>query len=548
MTRTLFFAALVWSLGCGDDSSTDAGTDASLDAGTDGGTDASADATDAAVDLANVRLITFNDFHGRLEEDSDGLGGMAYLAAHVAELETEQPNSLLVSAGDMVGGSAFLSGALRDEPTIAAFNLIGLDIAGDGNHEHDRPIAELVRLIEGGCDEGDCANGESWDGAEFAFLSANLVDDTGDPMFDGYAIREVDGARIGFIGLTYTSTPMSILPAYREGIAFLPEAETINGIVDELRADGVETIVAVVHQGYRPLGEPCVLPRGPLMPIVDALDDAVDVVVSGHTHHSYICGMDGRVVTSASEYGNQLVVIDLEIDRVTGDVVGSSARFHDVTRDLEPDGAVGALIDEYRELLADPIVGEITESILRERDPAGNSALTALIADAYLAANPDADVAFQNAGGTRSDWLYARAGDETEDGQLRLSELYEAIPFSNELLTMELTGDELTALIEASLADGIVNRNLMPSAGFEIEYDLESDPRVRSLRLRGEALVGDSTYRVTFNSFSVSIYEGVLPSLDEATYLGTDLTYLRSYVEASSPLGPRTDARYIRAE
>lgn len=149
-----------------------------------------------------LQLLAINDFHGNLEPptgsggqvntggvtgrlDSSGrpvpnsvaAGGVSFLGDQLTELREGQKNSLTVAAGDMVGASPLISALFRDEPTIEALNLLGLDLAAVGNHEFDEGVDELLRLQEGGCHPVDgCATGQDFAGADFPYLAANVVD------------------------------------------------------------------------------------------------------------------------------------------------------------------------------------------------------------------------------------------------------------------------------------------------------------------------------------------------------------------------------------
>ena len=107
----------------------------------------------------NVQLLGLNDFHGALEPPTGSggrvgttdAGGVEFFATHVRAMERGVKNSLVVSAGDLIGGTPFTSALFHDEPTIEAMNKIGLDINGVGNHEFDEGEQELLRMQRGGC-------------------------------------------------------------------------------------------------------------------------------------------------------------------------------------------------------------------------------------------------------------------------------------------------------------------------------------------------------------------------------------------------------------
>src|SRR5215207_8569490 len=138
-----------------------------------------------------LQILALNDFHGALrppdETTSSGrigaalpagvaAGGVEYLAIHVRQLRATNPNTLFVSAGDLIGATPLISAAFHDEPTIEAFNLMQLDYNGVGNHEFDEGVDELLRMQYGGCHPVDgCFGGDGFAGAEFGFLAANVT-------------------------------------------------------------------------------------------------------------------------------------------------------------------------------------------------------------------------------------------------------------------------------------------------------------------------------------------------------------------------------------
>ena len=159
-----------------------------------------------------LRIVAINDFHSHIATSSDSFGGVGradYLAANIAAARAGAQNSAFVSAGDLIGASPLISALFHDEPTIEAMNLIGLDFNGVGNHEFDEGPAELLRMQQGGSHpvDGDL-DGDSFDGADFQFLAANVIDDnTGNTVFPPYAIRDYQGIRVAFIGMTLEATP-----------------------------------------------------------------------------------------------------------------------------------------------------------------------------------------------------------------------------------------------------------------------------------------------------------------------------------------------------
>ncbi len=281
-----------------------------------------------------VQILALNDFHGNLAPPSGSsgrvgpttlAGGAEYLATHVKTLEATNRNTIVVSAGDLIGASPLLSGLFHDEPTIEAMNSIGLDLNAVGNHEFDEGATELLRMQNGGCHPVDgCLDGDGFGGADFEFLAANVVSETtGKTLFPPYSIQNFTGAKVAFIGMTLEGTPNIVSPSGVAGLDFLDEADTVNALVPELTRRGVEAIVVMIHEGGLPTSldiNACAGVSGPIVDIVNRLDDEVDLVISGHTHQPYVCNIDGKPVTSAYSFGRVLTDIDMKVDRAKKDV------------------------------------------------------------------------------------------------------------------------------------------------------------------------------------------------------------------------------------
>lgn len=533
-----------------------------------------------------VQLLAVNDFHGALEEpggsggriqtgvDHAGApvtvnaGGAEFLATQLADLAAAQKknNTITVAAGDLIGASPLLSAAFHDEPTIESLGLAGLDYASVGNHEFDEGADELLRMQHGGCHPGDgCADGTPYEGADFQYLSANaFVTETGEPLLDPYAIHKVQGVEIGFIGMTLEGTKQIVSQQGVAGLSFADEADTANRYVAELQAQGVEAIVVLLHEGGHQ--EPgaydingCTGFGGPIVDITERMSDAVDVVVTGHTHQAYNCEIDGKLVTSAASNGRLVTDIDLLIDRRTGDVISKTADNTIVTRDLAKDPAQTALIERYRTALgpvANQIVGITSEAITAAPTTLfdavlGESALGNLIADAQLAATDDeagAVAAFMNPGGVRAD---LDAGDVTYE------EAFTVQPFANNLVTLDLTGAQIQCLLEQQFQ---VGRVLSPSSTVSYTVDPDgttaapatsttpaADPctgtRVidETVTIGGAPLAENAVYRITVNSFlagggdGFSVLTGGTNTVTGAIDLDALTAYLTEHAPTSAP-------------
>lgn len=549
-------------------------------------------------ELVPVRVIAFNDFHGHLEPgdhriavseaaDPSGarlarVGGAAHLATLIARLRAEQPRHVVVSSGDLVGASPLVSGLFHDEPTIEVMNAIGIDFNAVGNHEFDHGVDELRRLAQGGCRTAASANRTScgrgsYAGARFPFLAANVVDrSTDQPIFAPTFVKSLDGVRIGFIGVVTRSTPGIVVPSGVAGVRFLPEARVLNQHARALQAQGVQAIVAVVHEGGDADGgfNACAGPRGAIFEIERELDPAIDIVLSAHTHRGYNCAINGRTVIQGASFGRLVSVVDIAIDRATGDVVPSHTRARNVPvvngldhdgdsrtvadiPPLPPDASVATIVEAYRHAaapLATRPVGRISAPFERRPGAGGDHVLGRLIADAQLAATRSngAEVAFTNPGGVRTGLTASGA-----DGTVTYADAYATQPFGNSLVTMTLTGAQLKTLLEEqwSAARPDRARILQPSAGFGYRWDSRRPhgSRVEGMRLNGRAVSPNDEVRVTVNSFLAAGGDGfgVLSEGRDRVGGPLDLEAFTQYLRAESaerPLAPRSAPRIRRTD
>ncbi len=511
-----------------------------------------------------VKVLAINDFHGNLLPPQGGIrirdpqdagktvnvpaGGAAHLATAVKAARAKNPDHVFVAAGDLVGATPLLSALFRDEPTIEAMNLIGLEASAVGNHEFDKGAAELLRLQRGGCASDGCKGPAPFAGARFDYLAAStVVTQTGKTLLPAYRVKRFQGIPVAFIGLTLKDTPKIVVPTGVAGLEFRDEAQTVNALVPELRAQGIEAIVVLIHEGGFPTGDynECPGISGPIVDIVKKLDKAVDLVISGHTHRAYNCRIDGRLVTSGDKYGTVLTEIDLVLDPKTGDV--SEARADNVivrTDRYAKDEALAGMIAVYEKLaqpLAKRVVGRIDAPLSRDESAAGEMPLGRVIADAQLAATQapadgGAQLALMNPGGVRA----ALTGDA--GGQVRYEDLFAVQPFYNNLVTLTLTGAQLLAVLEQQWIDQPKPRILQVSRGLGYAWDANRPVGERvvpgSLTLDGQPIDPARRYRVTVNSFLAAGGDG-FGAFKQGTEVRTgamDIDAFEAYFQTGAPV------------
>ena len=522
-------------------------------------------------DSLHLQLLSFNDFHGRLEAEVDDDGaidtaGVEYLSSNLAvrRLGYAEEQSLTVAAGDLIGGSTFLSGLFHDEPTVEALEGLGLDLSSVGNHEFDEGTDELLRMQNGGCHPTDgCYFPEDpYDGADFPWLAANVIKKSdGEPLLPGTAVREVEGHKVGFIGMTLEETPTLVSPSGVSSVEFKDEVETANANAAALQAQGVESIVVLLHEGgYQSAGiNGCEGMSGPVLDIHEGLDPAIDMVISGHTHEAYVCQLEDpagepRMLTSAASYGELITDTDLVISRTTGDVVRDEVSSVNlvVSHDVAPDPAMTEVLDKWVPLadqLAQQVVGETTEPITGDAngDRGIETPMANLVADSILWGTDGDDeggaqISFMNVGGVRA---------SLDEGDVTYEEAYSVMPFGNLLVTITMTGEQIKMALEQQYIPEGRSRQYLAlgvSEGFSYTWD-DTQPqgsKVSGMELNGVPLTMDGEYRVSTLNFLADGGDQF-----SAFTLGTDLTggpedlaNLVAYLQAESPVsapGDRVD-------
>lgn len=509
-----------------------------------------------------VQLLAINDFHGNLEPPtgSDGrvnqmpAGGAEYLATHLRSAARDNPNTILVAAGDLMGASPLISGSFEDKPTIEALNAMSLAVTSIGNHEMDHGPAVLLRRIGS---------------AHYQYLAANVVrsGDSSGAFLPATAVRTVGGVKIGFIGETLEGTNRLISPQSAQGLQFLEESKVANDAAARLERDGVHAIVLLIHQGgqQHPASGPadpngCVNFAGDITGIVNKLSPQIKVVISGHTHQFYNCEIAGHTVTSAGSYGRLFTRVNLSIDARTGTILNVSAKNEVVTRDVAKDPAQTAILARYRPeaaRVANRTVGSITNEIDKTWNAAGESPLGDVIADAQLASvsAPDkggAVIAFMNSGGMRS----SITGAPSANGRRTISfgELYTAEPFHNQVTVITVTGDAIRRLLEQQFPAQGDPRILQVSEGFTYQYRLHAaagDHVVRgSIKIHGHPIAAEEKLRVEANDYLIGGGDGfaVFGEGKDSVAGPIDVDALADYFRAHSPVPPGPQNRIVRVD
>lgn len=470
-----------------------------------------------------ITLLHVNDFHGRLAPFRDktidlqtDVGGAANLAGRIHEERRKNPHgTLLLSAGDMFQGTP-VSNLFHGQPVLEIMNHLGFDAMVLGNHEFDWGVDALGRIISE---------------ANFPVLSTNVFLKTGQefPGVRPYVVVHRAGIRVGVLGVTTPDTPYAVKPSHVAGLEFRDPVASLKPWVEELRSRKVQLIVVLSHLGLEADRE------------LARQIPGLHVIVGGHSHtvlHEPILERDTLIV-QAGYYGIYLGVLHLEVDPETGNIVrppiGDVLSLVSSSQSAAPDVRVQEITDTYRERIQaklDGILGETRVDLMRNSQRESN--LGNLICDAIREAT-GAPLAFHNSGGIRSDILA---------GPIKLEQLYTVLPFDNQIVTMDLTGDQILQILEES---GNLERGILQVSGLEVVLDLSrpQGSRVSNVRVGSEKLDPLRTYRVATNDFLAAggdhfetFRKGTQHRMEEDLRVA-----VQAYIERHSPLAPAVEGR-----
>src|SRR5262245_44306520 len=425
-------------------------------------------------DLLHVTLLQINDHYVLEPVDGGRRGGMARLATLVRDLKRENPNTIFALAGDTLSPSVE-SALMRGAQMVAALNAAGLDFATFGNHEFDfGPEVLLERMKE----------------SKFSWLSANVIDRRSGQAFGGAStdvLLTLGGARVGLFGLTTTQTAQTSRPG--PDVAFGQPVTVAKDVAARLRAQGANIVVAVTH-----------VTMAEDKAIAAAAD--VDVVLGGHEHEPLVAEEGKTLITKAGSDARYLVQVDVWLTR-DGRLVERSWRFREVSRRIEPDAAVDALVRDYARRLdreLDRVVCKSTvplearSSKLRTEE----TNLGDFVTDA-LRERLGTDVAVINGGAIRTNRT-------VPPGTLTRRDVLNLLPFTDMVVKLELRGAELRAALEHGLAQtDRVGGGFLQLSGARVVWDPRLAPgrRIVDVSVAGKPLADDHAYTVAVPGYLV---------------------------------------------
>lgn len=553
-------------------------------------------------DPVRMKVLAVNDFHGHLfpgqELNGRPAGSAPVLASYLKSAmdSSDADYTIIVLTGDTIGASPAESALLQDEATIEFFNSLANDecnptesgectgcnlISVPGNHEFNEGTDELMRIIYGGNADTTIPHiTDPYPGAMGDHICANVVwKENNTPILPPYTIREINGAKVAFIGAVTLETTILELPQNIGNVKFINESEAVNRYVPELQEKGIHAIVVLLHEGGEqeayegPTRKGCNV-SGPVTSIVAGFDPEVDIVLAAHKHgftNAYLPNSGGKevLIVQAYAYGTAYADVDLQIDPDNNEIIEKSAAIVPAYADGYPGTAPDPVAEE---LLAEAeaavskfrseVIATSATDITRTPNSAGESTLGNLVADSQRAAT-GTDIALVTAGPfagsiradlssgsiTRSDLEAVLPPDAS------IAEQYGGWYSRPHVASREVTGEQIKAILERQWEEPLPEETLFIS-GLTYTWDSTkpAGSRVTEILVNGIPLDGNKTYTAAMNyymAYGNAMGGGVLaPPWDRSVTVNVgpaDTDTLIEYIRGlPQPLDVTTDGRICR--
>ena len=514
--------------------------------------DAAAEEADSGEE-ARIVIYHTNDVHGSLEGEDEGSIGLAV----VAGLKSEDPDAILVDAGDATQGMPVAS-LTKGNDVIRLMNLAGYDLMSAGNHEFDFGTEAFL------------ANAEL---AEFPILAANIYDADGGLLMEGvqdgnegcHTVVERDGITVGFFGLTTAQTATATNPAGIEGLTFADEAETAKQEISHLKEEGAEVVIAVAHLGDETAGAPYTS-AGLAEAMTGEYAGELDVIIDGHSHTVENDIVNDVLIVQTGSNLNAVGKLTVSVESDGSVHAQEELLDAEALSEAEPDSEVSAGLAEIQdfqnEMLSEKIgrtdttlwagsIGDLAPTRFVETNYGD------LAADAYAQAGRAMletvgteeekklpVIAAENGGGIR---------EAIRNGDITLGGLTTTFPFSNTLYMKLVTPSVLYEVMELSgsclegqdketgmLLQTEVFGGFLQISGFKVVFDpaAETGNKVVSITLDGqdEPLERTDTTTQIMMVSNNYIMEGgndytMLADIPKYAEAGGELETIRSYIE-----------------
>ena len=440
--------------------------------------------------IKSVQVLQLSDLHGAIEASATNIGA-AVLASAFANDRKNAAATVTLSSGDNIGAAPPISTEFEEMPTIESMNLMKFDASTFGNHEHDRNLAHVQKVIGA---------------SDFQWVSSNYGDSSlavlksGTKAAKSFIIIERGDVKIGIVGSNTETTIEQVFPGnldytdsagVKRTIEIQAGVEGINAAIKAAKKAGADLVVAVIHQGWsESVGGVSV---GVLNEMATEIKGAA-AIYGGHSHQTFTTVVPveksttgtlvGQTLNAGVEYTRSQICVNTSSNRVLGSSIETIKRAAVAT--VVADAPTAALVKKYKDQMTgklDTKIGTVAGTFPRGGTPAversGENPMGIYIAD-LLRAKYKTDFALTNGGGIRDtfpaktytpvDTKLVRTGTGPLD--VTLGDALTVYPFGNQVATTVVTGENLWKALENGVGGNYPGDGRFPQiSGFKFTFD-----------------------------------------------------------------------------
>lgn len=514
----------------------------------------------------HLQILSVSDWHAQLEPVS-GVGGAAALSAYFAGDRVANPNTLTLTAGDAYGASPPVSSFNDERPAVLAMRMMGFDADTFGNHNFDRGVAHLQRMVDLANAPADAAPGQP-----FRYLSANLGNlDENLSGVDKWGWFRVGGLKIAVIGITNEEAPEVVKPGSLGTIEITDSVAAASRWAAVTRKAGADVVIVITHKGIRGLNADG-SGFGELVDFAEAVQ-GVDVVIGDHTDFQYARVHGGALVVENRSKGLTYAKTQLTVVPGSGVTAKSASFVVPSVAGVTPDPAISDLISQLKAGLA-PVLGQVIGQSTRQvprSDQCGRAdgrlceSLVGNQTTDAMRKTYGTEFAYTNSGGLRNALTCPAAGGG--DGFCPVStpppwlitrgQVLAVLPFGNIVTTATLTGAELKSALENGVSSMPGANGRFPQvSGLCFTYDISAPVGSRVTFVSRQTTAGGCdggpvdlsaavSYTVATNDFVAAGGDGYPNILARSTTRELMDQVLADYVSAVGTITPSIQGRIV---
>lgn len=470
----------------------------------------------AAFGTSKLTVIHVNDRHGRTSADP-------YLANMVKDLNEKGENVLLLDAGDSLHGQT-VTNLSKGRAMVGIMNTVGYSAMTPGNHDFNFGVPQLLELSKE---------------MNFPLLAANVKDADGKNLFEPYKVFKMNKMTVGVFGIATPETITKSDPRIVAGLTFEDPAVAAAEMVEELKSKKCDVIIALAHLGEDKAtsakNRSCALTKV----------SGIDVVIDGHSHKQLKYGNmeNGVLVAQTGEFGKNIGVVEIVVKNGEIEKSAKTVAVPEKFGSLADKTVVKAIRKEEAKIasVTSAVVGSTPVELLgtRELVRTRETNLSNVITDSMLWATK-ADIAFLTGGNIRA---------SIDAGDVTMGEILTTLPFSNLLVTVDLTGAEVLKMLEHGVSQyPAESAILIHVAGISFTFDpgASAGKRIKTVTMPdGKALDVNKTYKVATIDFLAAGGDGytMLANGRNLVYYGGDADALADYIATKPSISSAAEGR-----